>query len=216
LFISDAGFKQSVTLETTKFKTILNPSEGTYKEKGSKFLAFAFPVSTEEDIKDRLSQIKRKYHDARHHCFAYRMGFDLNNFRAFDDGEPNHSAGDPILGQIKSYQLTNILIVVVRYFGGVKLGVGGLISAYKLAAQDALSQATIIEKTVMASISISYSYEATTETQKLIHDFNASILKQEFKTNCNMTIEFDAVLLDQIRNKIELLKTLGHDIHIVD
>lgn len=133
---------------TDTYLTISDDSEGFYKEKGSKFLSFAFPVHHEEDIKEKLDILRKKYYDARHHCYAYVLGKDKEIFRANDDGEPNHSAGDPILGQIKSNQLTNILIVVVRYFGGVKLGVGGLISAYRTAAAEAISNNVIVEAIV--------------------------------------------------------------------
>jgi len=121
------------------FRTIQNASEGSYKELGSKFLAFACPVESEQEIKENIEHLKKKYFDATHHCFAWILGADRSRFRAFDDGEPNHSAGDPILGQLRSRDLTNVLVVVVRYYGGVKLGVGGLIHAYKLATEDALS-----------------------------------------------------------------------------
>ena len=123
------------------YHTLQDPEEGFYKEKGSKFLAFAYPVTTEKEIKERIDGLKAKYFDARHHCYAWMLGANKNHFRAFDDGEPNHSAGDPILGQIRSKGVTNVLVVVVRYFGGVKLGMGGLISAYKNAAQDVLGKA---------------------------------------------------------------------------
>src|SRR5690606_7725476 len=120
------------------YRTIAQPAEGLYKEKGSKFIALAYPVYTEEEIKDRLAELRKKYYDARHHCYAYMLGADKSRYRANDDGEPNHSAGDPILGQIRSADLSNVLVVVVRYFGGTKLGVSGLITAYKTATADAL------------------------------------------------------------------------------
>jgi uncharacterized YigZ family protein len=145
------------------YRTIARPSEGEYKEKGSRFLGFAFPVSTEEEIKGHITFLRKKYFDARHHCYAWMLGADRKLFRAFDDGEPNHSAGDPILGQIRSKGLTNVLVVIVRYFGGVKLGVGGLISAYRTAAEEALNKAEVIEQDVMDCIHISYDYAATPE-----------------------------------------------------
>ena len=126
------------------FHTIKDSAEGLYKEKGSKFLAFAFPVTTEDEIKDCQEKIRKKYFDARHHCYAWILGADKSQLRANDDGEPNHSAGDPILGQIRSRDLTDVLVVVVRYFGGTKLGVSGLIQAYRAAAEDALNNTTII------------------------------------------------------------------------
>src|SRR5690606_39655528 len=128
------------------YLTIADHAEGLYYEKGSKFIALAYPVSDEEEIKSLLENIRKKYYDARHHCYAYRLGREGLVFRANDAGEPNHSAGDPILGQLRSYNITDVLIVVVRYFGGTKLGVGGLINAYKTAAADAIENSTIITK----------------------------------------------------------------------
>ena len=131
------------------YLTLQNPATGIYKEKGSKFLAFAYPVASETDIKQRVGHLKKEYFDARHHCFAWRLGIGKDHVRAFDDGEPSHSAGDPILGQIRSRGITNVLIVVVRYFGGVKLGVGGLAEAYRAAAENALSNGSIVEVEIL-------------------------------------------------------------------
>ena len=130
------------------YKTIEKPSEGLFKDKGSKFISFAFPVDNEEEIKEIVQSIKKEHHSARHHCYAWRLGADQLLFRANDDGEPSSTAGKPILGQIQSFDLTNILIVVVRYFGGTLLGVSGLINAYRNAALDAINQAEIVEKLV--------------------------------------------------------------------
>ena len=128
------------------YRTLKSPSEGIYKEKGSKFLAFAFPVNNEGDIKEKLEEIRKAYHDARHHCYAWVLGADKSRFRANDDGEPSNSAGKPILGKLQSHDLSQILIIVVRYFGGVKLGVGGLINAYRSAADDAIQNGTIVKR----------------------------------------------------------------------
>ena len=147
-------------------------TEGFYKEKGSKFLAFAFPVSSEEEIKEQILVLKKEYYDARHHCYAYILGKDAAHYRANDDGEPGHSAGDPILGQIRSHNLTDVLIVVVRYFGGTKLGVGGLIHAYKTAATDAIANNTIVKKIVTASIKIHFEYLSMNSVMKLIKDYD--------------------------------------------
>jgi len=165
------------------FRTIQADSEGLYKESGSKFLAFAYPVSSEEAIKSKIEGLKKKYFDATHHCFAWVLGADKTKFRAVDDGEPNHSAGDPILGQIRSKDLTNVLIVVVRYFGGTKLGVGGLIQAYKSAAEEALHQATIIEEDVTENFVVRYPYDETSEVMRLVKDFDAKILKETDSNN---------------------------------
>jgi uncharacterized YigZ family protein len=145
------------------FLSLAAPAKGLYKEKGSRFYAFAYPVNSEEEVKQKLEELRREYFNARHHCFAYLLGANKLKYRAFDDGEPNHSAGDPILGQIRSKNLTNVLLVVVRYFGGTKLGVGGLISAYKTAAEEALMNAFIIECEVMKPVEIIYDYTATPE-----------------------------------------------------
>ena len=126
------------------FLTIQKKSEGIYKEKGSKFIAYAYPIKTEEEVRPLLKSLKKEYYDARHHCYAFVLGKDKKRFRAADDGEPSNSAGAPILGQIRSLDLTNVLVVVVRYFGGTKLGVPGLITAYREAAKDALNQSTIV------------------------------------------------------------------------
>ena len=132
----------------SKYKTIKSKSEGSYKDKGSKFYAFAYPVTTEDEIKEIQAKLRKEYYDARHHVFAWRLDADKKRFRASDDGEPSNSSGPPILGQIQSYDLTNILIVVIRYFGGTKLGIPGLINAYKTSAKEAIENTEIIEKEV--------------------------------------------------------------------
>jgi uncharacterized YigZ family protein len=194
------------------YRTIQSPAAGIYKEKGSKFLAFAHPAETEADVKNHLERIKKEYFDARHHCFAYVLGADRKKFRAFDDGEPNHSAGDPILGQIRSKDITNVLVIVVRYFGGTKLGVGGLISAYKAAAEDALSKAVVTEKEVTKELIITYNYASTPEIMRLVKDLDLDIREQKFEDRCTLAVgyklRYETILLD----KIELLKATGHEI----
>lgn len=199
-------------MDPFSFHTINGPSAGSYKEAGSKFLAFAYPVNSEEEVKIRLEGLKKNYFDARHHCFAWVLGADKSKYRAFDDGEPNHSAGDPILGQIKSKNLTNVLVVVVRYFGGVKLGVGGLIQAYKTAAEDALSQATIIETEVTRSVILSYPYEETTEVMRLVKEYELIIDKQEFLETCTLFAQVRLKVADVFQSRIELLQATGHKI----
>ena len=196
------------------YRTIQKPSNGSYKEKGSKFLAFALPVITEAEVKENLDTIRKEYFDARHHCFAWMLGAEKKQFRAFDDGEPNHSAGDPILGQIRSNDLTNVLIVVVRYFGGVKLGVGGLISAYKAAAEDALKNAVVIEVEVKEKISISYEYASTPEVMRLVKDFDLSILDQSFNETCSMTFDVSLKNKQATLEKITLLQATGTNLSI--
>ncbi len=188
------------------FLTIKNNAQGIYKEKGSKFLAFAFPVTDEHDIKYHLEELRKTYYDARHHCYAYMLGKDQKNFRANDDGEPNHSAGDPILGQIRSYQLTNVLIVVVRYFGGTKLGVGGLISAYRTAAADALSQAEIITSIVHHRVEIKFPYLMMNEVMKLVKEYELEIVSQDFNLSCSLTLSIRAALLEDAEIKLNRLE----------
>jgi uncharacterized YigZ family protein len=194
------------------FQTILAPAEGSYKESGSKFLAFAFPVNSEVQIKEKLEEVKKKYFDARHHCFAWMLGEEKDRYRAFDDGEPNHSAGDPILGQIRSKNLTNILIVVVRYFGGVKLGVGGLIQAYKLATEVALNNAIIIEQEVIQRVVFRYPYEFTTEVMRLVKEFELKIIQQQFLADCTLEAEVAQKNFDLLLIRVELLIATGHKI----
>ncbi len=199
-------------MEVFSFLTIEEPSEGNYKELGSKFLAFAYPVSSEEEIKIKIEALKRKYFDARHHCFGWILGEDKGRLRAFDDGEPNHSAGDPILGQIKSKNLTNVLVVVVRYFGGVKLGVGGLIQAYKTAAEDALNHAIIIEREVTRCLTLHYPYESTTDALRLVREFELIIIRQEFLEECVLYAEVKRKYFTSFKSKVDLLQVTGHKI----
>jgi uncharacterized YigZ family protein len=191
------------------YLTIESPVQGLYKEKGSKFLAFAYPVKSEEEVKQRLSELRKAYFDARHHCYAYVLGSEKEKFRAADDGEPNHSAGDPILGQIRSHNLTNVLVVVVRYFGGVKLGVGGLVQAYKTSAAEALSKAETIELQVMELASLAYDYSATPEVMKLVKEFEIVILYQDFTAGCHLDVQVKLRLAKAFQEKLDLLNALG-------
>ncbi len=184
-----SDFGNGSTFEDTYF-TISHTSEGLFKDRGSKFYYFAIPVSNEEEIKEHLAELRKKYFDARHHCFAWMLGIDGGHFRANDDGEPNHSAGDPILGQIRSSNLTDILIVVVRYFGGTKLGISGLIHAYKTSAALAIEENEIIEKYVTSSVQLVFPYAAMNEVMKLIKTHNLKILTQQMAMDCQMQIEF--------------------------
>jgi uncharacterized YigZ family protein len=193
-------------------RTLSTSVQGLYKEKGSKFLAFAYPVFSEEDVKQKLDELRKEYFDARHHCFAYVLGADKSKYRAFDDGEPNHSAGDPILGQIRSKNLTNTLVVVVRYFGGTKLGVGGLISAYKNAADDALSKGNIIECDVMRNVELSYDYTSTPEVMRLVKEFDIKILSQRFEGDCELKGELRLAHYKSFYERIQLLVALRNKI----
>ncbi len=185
------------------YQTIAGPAEGLYKEKGSKFLAFAFPVFSEDDVKDRLAELRKKYYDARHHCYAYMLGADKSRYRANDDGEPNHSAGDPILGQIRSADLSNVLVVVVRYFGGTKLGVSGLITAYKTATADALAQATIVEEHETAQLQAHFEYPQMNDVMSLVKELNLTIKDQQFELDCKLTIELRKSLVEEVSSRLE-------------
>jgi uncharacterized YigZ family protein len=191
------------------FFTIKSIGQGIYKEKGSKFLGFAYPVMSEAEIKEKIASLKSEYFDARHHCFAWMLGSEKNQFRAFDDGEPNHSAGDPILGQIRSRNLTNVLVVVVRYFGGTKLGVGGLIAAYKAAAEDALRNSIIIEREVIVRTTLSYDYSVTADVMRMVKEFDMTIVAQEFKQQCDLVADVPLRNKERFEDKVKLLNDLG-------
>ncbi len=196
-------------MDQFSYNTIQSPSQGAYREKGSKFLGFAYPVESEEDIKIAIERLKKEYFDARHHCFAWILGPDGKRFRAFDDGEPNHSAGDPILGQIRSRQLTNVLVVVVRYFGGVKLGVGGLISAYRIAAQETLAAAQILEKEISVPITLSFTYPILPDIMRLVKEFELSIVHQDFREACVITLDIPLRVNQRVLERIDLMKAMG-------
>lgn len=166
------------------YQAISTPSEALLKEKGSKFFAYAYPVHDQEEVKSLIEQVKKEHHTARHWCYAYRLGADGNDFRSNDDGEPSHSAGDPILRQIDSKELSNVLIVVVRYFGGVKLGVGGLIQAYGGAAEMALESATIITVEVQERIRISFAYPEMNEVMRVMKRYEAEMVDHAFLVDC--------------------------------
>ena len=171
------------------FKTIASPSsEILFKEKNSKFFGYAFPVTTEDEIKSHLEKLRKQHFGAGHFCSAFQLGTDTVYFRANDDGEPSNSAGMPIYGQIQSFGLTNVLVVVVRYFGGVKLGVGGLISAYKTAAQMALEEAVIIEKTIDIHFQISFDYKNMNKVMRIIKEKNLEIISQQMEESCQIEI----------------------------
>jgi len=170
------------------FLTISTISEGLYKEKGSKFLAFAIPVSGLEEIKEILAEKKKEFHDARHICFAYILGAGGNDVRANDDGEPSGTAGRPILGILQSNNLTNVLLIVVRYFGGTKLGTSGLINAYKEASADAITNNVIIEKTVDETVTIRFEYPFLNDVMRVVKEESPVILEQHFDTDCFMTL----------------------------
>ncbi|WP_445455238.1 IMPACT family protein [Flavobacterium sp. HNIBRBA15423] len=174
---------------TDTYKTIEKPSEEIlFKEKNSKFFGYAFPVTNEEQVKEFISQLKKQHHTARHWCYAFQIGTENIYYRANDDGEPNNSAGAPIYGQIQSFDVTNVLIVVVRYFGGVKLGVGGLISAYKTAAQMALANSVIINKTIDIHYLLTFDYKNMNKVMRVIKEQQLTIISQKMEMNCQIEI----------------------------
>lgn len=191
-----------------EYRTIQAKSEGLYKEKGSKFIALAFPVIDEIEIKVILQELRKSYYDARHHCYAYRLEPDKKKFRSNDDGEPSGSAGKPILGQLHSFDLTNTLIVVIRYFGGTKLGVSGLINAYRTAARDAIENTTILTKTERKVYKIKFDYIRLNNVMKIIKDEKPEILFQEFEMDCQMTLSIRISEADKLIGKLKKVETL--------
>jgi uncharacterized YigZ family protein len=190
------------------YKTIKSTSQGIFKDKGSRFLSFAYPVSSIDEIKPILEKLRKEYHDARHHCYAYLIGHDNSLWRVNDDGEPSGTGGRPILGQIKSFELTYVLIVVVRYFGGTLLGVSGLINAYKEAAADALLNAEIIISTIQDYYEIYYPYSAMNEVMKVLKDENISQYDQKFELDCCIKIRFRISVREKTLEKLERIEGL--------
>jgi len=187
------------------YLTIQDKSEGIYTEKRSKFLAFAHPVETIDEIKDLLTDYKKKYYDARHVCYAYMLGPERTDFRANDDGEPSSTAGKPILGQINSRELTNILVVVIRYFGGVKLGTSGLIVAYREAAAEALSAATVIERTIEETVTFTFPYVMMNSVMRVVKELTPRIVEQKYDETCIITLAIKrsmAPMLEERLNKL--------------
>lgn len=184
----------------SEYYTILRSSESLYKEKRSKFIGRAFPVLNESEIKNRLDEVKKEYHDARHHCFAWILGLSQQYSRANDDGEPSHTAGDPILGQIKSHDLTNVLVIVVRYFGGTKLGVGGLINAYKTAADEALASATKSIIFEMKKVEFQFDYPQISIIERLIADFEIDVNERNFRESCTISAMIKTQKIDSLLN----------------
>jgi len=186
------------------YKTIAKISEGYITEQRSKFIAYAVPVHTPEEVKTYIDNYRNQYYDARHVCWAYMLGADRKNFRTNDDGEPSSTAGKPILGAINSNDLTDVLIVVIRYFGGVKFGTSGLIVAYRAAAQDAVANAEIIEKTVDEEITITFEYPFLNGVMRIVKEENPIVLSQTFDMDCQMTLRIRKSEADKL--KLRLLK----------
>ncbi len=203
-------------IEKDSYNTLSGNGEGLYKEKGSKFIAVAFPVSTEEAFKSMQDEIRKKYYDARHHCYAYMLGTDYSVFRANDDGEPSGSAGKPILNQILSKELTNVGVIVVRYFGGTKLGVSGLIRAYKTAAREALDNAPVLKCTVNEIYGLTFDYPLMNEVTRVMKEENLEQQSPRFEMNCYFEISIRKSEAEKVIKKfiniyglkVEHLKTL--------
>ncbi|PXV64467.1 putative YigZ family protein [Dysgonomonas alginatilytica] len=190
------------------FKTVKETAKGLFTEKKSKFISFAIPVQTVDDVKAEVEKYRKEYYDARHVCWAYMLGAERNEFRANDDGEPSGTAGKPILGQINSNELTDILIIVIRYFGGVKLGTSGLITAYKEAAIEAIAAAEIIEKTVDLDISFQFEYPFMNDVMKIVKDLEPTILSQQYDMDCSMSLRIRKGLYDQLISRLEKVESL--------
>ena len=190
---------------TDEYRTISGTSEGYYTEKRSKFLAFAHHVETAEEVKDIVAGYRKKYYDARHVCYAYMLGAERLEFRANDDGEPSSTAGKPILGQINSNELTNILIVVVRYYGGVNLGTSGLIVAYREAAADALAHATVETRQVEEIVKYSFAYPQMNDVMRIVKDMNPRIISQTFENTCEIVLSIRKSEAEQLRSRLAKL-----------
>lgn len=194
-------------IQEDTYKTIIGVAEGIYTEKRSKFIAIAIPVHTVEEIKQHLDIYQKKYYDARHVCYAYMLGHERKDFRANDNGEPSGAAGKPILGQINSNGLTDILIVVVRYFGGIKLGTSGLIVAYKAAAAEAIANATIIEKTVDDEIAVAFEYPFMNDVMRIVKEEEPEILEQSYDMDCLMKLRIRRSMMGKLRARLEKVET---------
>ena len=192
------------------YKTLSSPSESIYTEKRSKFIALVFPVSTLEEVQTLLKSCQNQYHDARHVCYAYMLGAERKDYRANDNGEPSGTAGKPILGQINSKGLTNILIVVVRYFGGIKLGTSGLIVAYRTAAAQAIEAGTIVEKTVDEEFSFQFEYPKLNSVMHVVKEMSAEIVNQHFDMECTMTLRIRKSLMPEL---VQALHTAEDAVH---
>ena len=184
------------------YKSIVGPSEGLFKDNGSRFIALAYPVETEEEVREIVSRLRKEYHDARHHCYAYRLGYKRDVFRASDDGEPSGSAGRPILGQIDSLGLSDVLVVVVRYFGGIKLGIPGLIRAYKTSSADALSQAAVIEKIAARRFRLHFDYLSMNAVMKVLKEMDLPQSGQQFGEECSLEVRVRLSALEDFRQRI--------------
>lgn len=198
-------------VSTDVYRTIKETAEGEISEKRSKFLAFAHPVKNVDEVKEWVEYYQKKYYDARHCCYAYMLGPERKDFRANDNGEPSGTAGKPILGQINSFELTDILIVVIRYFGGIKLGTSGLIQAYKAAAIEAIEAADIIEKTVDEDVTFYFEYPFMNQVMRIVKEEEPSIVRQGYDNDCSMTLRIRKGNMSRLKDRLEKVETLRFD-----
>lgn len=189
------------------FKTITDRAEGYYTEKRSKFISYAVPVRSVEEVKEELAKYRKEYYDARHVCWAYMLGSDRKTFRANDDGEPSSTAGKPILGQINSNELTDILILVIRYFGGIELGTSGLIVAYRTAAAEAIAAATIEERTVDEDITVVFEYPYLNSIMRIVKEDAPTVIAQKFDMDCEMTLRIRKGEAERLKNRLAKVET---------
>lgn len=189
-------------MASDSYKTIVRAAETSYRQLSSKFLAYAYPVESEEQIKELLDALRKRWYDATHHCYAWRLGAHGEQFRANDDGEPSSTAGKPILGQLLSQDITNCLIVVVRYFGGTKLGVPGLIAAYKESAALVLAECEVVERTVDSVIELEFSYIAMNDVMRIVKDMQPRIISQQFDNLCRMTLAIRESEVEQLTGRL--------------
>jgi uncharacterized YigZ family protein len=199
-------------METDSYNTIEQEGEGVFKDRGSKFIARAFPVETEENVKEILTVLKKEYYDARHHCYAYRINPEMEQFRSNDDGEPSGTAGKPILNQLLSKELMNVLVVVTRYFGGTKLGVSGLINAYKSATNEALNNVSIVNRFIYRQIVIHFEYPMINSVMKLVKEEEIEMLEQNFDINCVIKIQVKKSALVKIIFKLQDMREISFDV----
>lgn len=193
------------------YKTIEQQTEATFTEKRSKFIGFVIPIKRVEEVKEVVDEFRKKYYDARHVCWAYMLGADRKDFRSNDDGEPSGTAGKPILGQINSNELTDVLIIVIRYFGGIKLGTGGLIVAYREAAALAIAEAEIVEKTVDLQVSFMFEYPFMNDVMRIVKDLEATTLDQSFDMDCRMTLEIRKAQYEELIGRLDKVESLRFD-----
>ena len=190
------------------YRSIAARSEGLFKDNGSRFIALAFPVETEDQVREIVASLRKEYHDARHHCYAYRLGYRGDRFRANDDGEPSGSAGRPILGQIDSMGLSDVLVVVVRYFGGIKLGIPGLIRAYRTSTADALGRAEIVEKVAGKRFRLTFDYLSMNGVMKVLKDLGLSSAGQDFGLQCSLEVRVRLAQEEDFRNRLSGIAVL--------